>query len=127
MKFKLLLTSLCFVFLLSNQVFASCSMHLTQEQMLAQADLSPLDTLILDLQDVKELIESGDNKTAITILKSALKQVRKVKEFNKETKLTTSKRIKKGIKLLQNNENQEALDLLEIGFDALEEAGFISS
>ena len=94
-------------------------------QVLAQTDLTPLDILILDLQDVQRLIQEGDNQTAIIILKSALGQVRKVSEFDKETKKTTEKRIKKGIKLLKKDKNEEALDLLQTGIDALEEGGLI--
>ena len=93
----------------------------------AQEELSPLQILILDLQDVRDLIEEGDNKTAITILKSSQKLVRKVKEFNSETKNITSKRIKKGISLLKKNENQKALDLIQTAFDELEKAGFLAA
>ena len=95
-------------------------------QTLAQTDLTPLDILILDLQDVKRLTEEGDNKTAIVILKSALGEVRKVKEFSAKTKKITEKRIKKGIKLLKQNKNQEALDLLQAAFNALEGAGLVA-
>lgn len=91
----------------------------------AQSDLSPLDVLILDLQEVKRLIEEGDNKAAIVILKSSLGQVRRVKEFDKSTKKTTEKKIKKGIKLLKKDKNEEALDLLQTAFDALEESGLV--
>ena len=90
---------------------------------LAQTDLTPLNILILDLKDVKNLIKEGDNKTAIIILKSALGEVRKVKEFDKATKKTTEKRIKKGIVLLKQNKNDEALTLLQTGIDALIEGG----
>src|SRR3989338_2457174 len=88
----------------------------------AQGELSPLDILILDLQDVQRLIQEGDNKTAIVILKSALGEVRKVKEFDKQTKKITEKRIKKGIKLLKQNKNEKALDLIQTAFDELQEA-----
>ncbi len=94
-------------------------------KVLAQEELSPLEILILDLQDVKELIQQGENKTAVTILKSAEKEVRKVTEFDKETKSITTKRIKKGIALLKKGKNNEALELIQTGIDALEEAGFI--
>lgn len=90
-----------------------------------QTELTPLDILILDLQDVKRLIEEGNNKTAIVILKSALGNVRKVKEFNKTTKKTTEKRIKQGIKLLKQGKSEEALDLLDTAVAALEEAGLV--
>ena len=96
-----------------------------QGKLNAQEELSPLEILILDLQDVKDLIEEGDNQTAITILKSAQKIVRKVKEFDKETKTITSKRIKKGIVLLKKDEHEKALDLLQTAFDALEEEGLV--
>ena len=123
--------SLCFLFifivsflpLITNQSHKSNS---DKNVAYAQEELSPLDILILDLQDVKRLIEEGDNKTAIVILKSSLGEVRKVKEFDKATKKTTEKRIKKGIQLLKQNKNQEALDLLQTAFDALEESGLIA-
>ena len=94
-----------------------------QTQLSAQTELSPLDILILDLRDVKNLIEEGDNKTAIVILKSAGKEVRKVNEFDAKTKKITSQRIKKGIALLKQNKNDEALELVQTGIDALIEAG----
>lgn len=97
----------------------------TEHNNYAQTDLSPLDILILDLQDVQRLIQEGDNQTAITILKSSLGQVRKVTEFDKATKKNTEKRIKKGIKLLKKDKNEEALDLLQTAFDALEEGGLL--
>lgn len=115
------------VFLSSNNLaaFSECRSTTHSSQTLAQSDLTPLDILIMDLQDVKRLIEEGDNKTAITILKSALGNVRKVSEFDKTTKKITEKRIKKGIKLLKQNKNDEALALLQTAFDELEEAGLI--
>ena len=122
-----LLFCLIFFFSYNNLVtFAKdCKITEINTQTLAQSDLSPLDILILDLQDVQRLIEEGDNKTAITILKSSLGEVRKVKEFDKATKKTTEKRIKKGIKLLKQNKNEEALALIQTGFDELEQAGLI--
>lgn len=95
----------------------------TESYALSQSELSPLDILILDIRDVKNLIEEGNNKLAITILKSANKEVRKVKEFNAKTKKITSQRIKKGIVLLKQGKNDEALDLIQTAIDALVEAG----
>ena len=92
----------------------------------AQGELTPLKIVILDIRDAKQLIEDGDNKTAIVILKSANKEVRKVKEFNANTKKVTAKRIKKGIALLKQNRNDEALALLQTAIDALIEAGLAS-
>ena len=126
---KLFFILLCLILLFSCRNLAIscevCKTTISNTQTLAQSDLSPLNILILDLKDVKRLIEQGDNKTAIVILKSSLGQVRKVKEFNKETKKITEKRIKKGIQLLKKDKNQEALDLLQTAFNALEEAGFV--
>lgn len=118
-----LLISICLTF--NTASFSECRTTPGDAQILTQSDLTPLDILILDLQDVKRLIEEGDNATAITILKSALGNVRKVDEFDKATKKITEKRIKKGIKLLKQNKNEEALDLLQTAFDELEEAGLI--
>ena len=99
---------------LNLQAIAGCtSESSTQTQSSFQSELSPLDILILDLQDVKRLIEEGDNTTAIVILKSAGKEVRKVKEFDKTTKKITEKRIKKGIQLLKQNKSDEALALIQ--------------
>ena len=110
---------------LNLQAMAGCSNESsTQTQSSFQSELSPLDILILDLQDVKRLIEEGDNKTAIIILKSAGKEVRKVKEFDKTTKKITEKRIKKGIQLLKQNKSDEALALIQTGIDELIAAGF---
>ena len=107
----------------NNLSSEACRSGSNETQTLAQTNLTLLDILILDLKDVKNLIKEGDNKTAITILKSSLGEVRKVKEFNKATKKTTEKRIKKGILLLKQNKNDEALALIQTGIDALIEAG----
>lgn len=92
----------------------------------AQGELTPLKILILDIKDAKKLIEEGNNKTAIVILKSADKVSRKVKEFNSKTKKIISQRIKRGIKLLKVNKNDEALVLLQTAIDSLIEAGLAS-
>ena len=117
--------SLILTLSLNSSLLVSAMCGTTSNHSVAQTDLSPLDILILDLQDVQRLIQEGDNVTAIIILKSSLGQVRKVKEFDKSTKKITEKRIKKGIKLLKQDKNEEALGLLQTGFDALEEAGFV--
>ena len=117
--FLLALTCLKFntgVFNSSTLRYTSCAF--------AQTNLSPLNMLIFDIRDVKKLIEEGDNKLAITILKSADKNVRKVKEFSAKTKKITSTRIKKGIALLKQNKNDEALALIQTAIDSLIEAGF---
>ena len=120
--YLLFIFSVSFLPIIANQNHKS---NIDKNAAYAQEKLSPLDVLTLDLKDVKRLIEEGDNKTAIVILKSSLGEVRKVKEFDKATKKTTEKRIKKGIQLLKQNKNQEALDLLQTAFDALEESGLI--
>ena len=126
MKKSLCLFFVLIFFFLSNVTYCDYQSCSKKNAVWAQADgLSPLDVLVLDLKDVKRLIEEGDNKNAIVILKSAQKQLRKVKEFDSKTKKVTEKRIIKGIKLLKQNKNQEALDLLQTGFDALEESGLI--
>ena len=119
MKFLkyLLLFLLCFS--LNTAAFSACKNSHT----LNQTELSPLEILILDIRDAKNLIEEGNNKTAIVILKSANKNVRKVSEFDSKTKKITSKRIKKGIVLLKQNKNDKALALLQTAIDALIEAG----
>lgn len=124
-RFYLLLNLIIFFNFSSLIVISECKATENNIHILAQTDLSPLDILIRDLQDVKRLIEEKDNKTAIVILKSSLGQVRKVKEFDKRTKRITEQRIKKGIQLLLKNKNQKALDLLQTAFDALGEAGLI--
>ena len=96
----------------------------TQAQLSAHhTESSSLNILILDLRDVKNLIQEGDTKTAIALLKSAGKEVRKVTEFNSKTKKTTSKNIKKDIQFLKQNKNDEALALVQAGIDELVEAG----
>lgn len=122
MKFLIcfLLTLICLTF--NTGVFNSSTLRYTSCAF-AQANLSPLNILIFDIRDVKKLIEEGNNKLAITILKSADKNVRKVKEFNAKTKKITSTRIKKGIALLKQNKNDEALALIQTAIDSLIEAG----
>ena len=117
------LFSLYILFAWNNLPSGACKNELIETQILAQTDLTPLDILILDLKDIKRLIQDGDNKTAIIILKSALGEVRKVKEFDKATKKTTEKRIKKGIVLLKQDKNDEALALTQTGINALIEGG----
>lgn len=104
-------------------VFGECGTIMHESQTLSQSELTPLDILILDLQEVKGLIEEGNNKLAITILKSANKEVRKVEEFDSETKKITQKRIKKGIAFLKQGKNDEALELVQLGIDTLIDAG----
>ncbi len=122
MKFLKYLLLLLLCFSLNTAAFSACQ----NSHALNQTELSPLEILILDIRDAKNLIEDGNNKTAIVILKSANKNVRKVSEFDGETKKITSKRIKKGIGLLKQNKNDEALALLQTGIDALIEAGLAS-
>ena len=115
----LIISSLC---INSIKAEENCLGNSTESKVLNQT-LTPLEILIQDLNDVQQLIIDGDNETAIVILKSAKKQVRKVKEISKKARKITSKRIKKGIKLLKKNKNDKALDLLQTAFDALQEAG----
>lgn len=123
-KFVSLVLFLFVIFCFNSSVaFSECRSTTHSSQTLAQTDLTPLDILILDLKDVKRLIEEGDNKTAITILKSSLGEVRKVKEFDKNTKKITEKRIKRGISLLKKNKNDEALAIVQSGIDELISAG----
>lgn len=125
LKLFVLLNVFILMGFLNLQAIAGCtSESSTQTQLSAQTELSPLDILILDLRDVKNLIGQGNNKTAIVILKSAGKEVRKVKEFDAETKKITSKRIKKGLQFLKQNKNDEALALVQTGIDELINAGF---
>ncbi len=119
MKFLKYFLVLLLCFSINVDAFSACQTSHT----LNQSELSPLEILILDIKDVRNLIQQGDNKTAIVILKSAGKEVRKVKEFDTSTKKTTQKRIKAGIKLLKQDRNDEALDLLQTAVDELIEAG----
>lgn len=129
MTFKLftLLIALISVSFFNYQAIAVSNECSTQNNLAFQeTELSPLQILIFDIRDAKNLIEEGDNDTAITILKSASKGVRKVEEFDKNTIKTTLKRIKKGIKLLKQDKNDEALALLQTGIDELIDAGLAS-
>ena len=108
---------------LNMALFSTCQISKASTELASQSTLTPLDILILDIRDVRNLIEEGDNKTATVILKSAGKEARKVKEFDASTKKSVDKRIKTGIKLLKQNKNDEALDLLQTAIDELIEAG----
>ena len=108
---------------LNTALFNTCQISKASTELASQSTLTSLDILILDIRDVTNLIEEGDNKTAIVILKSAGKEARKVKEFDASTKKSVDKRIKIGIKLLKQNKNDEALDLLQTAIDELIEAG----
>lgn len=127
-KFVSLLLFLFMIFCFNDlAAFSECrTTESSSHQTLAQTDLTPLDIFILDLKDVKNLIKEGDNKTAITILKSSLGEVRKVKEFDKNTKKVTEGKIKKGISLLKKNKNDEALAIVQSGIDELVSAGLAS-
>jgi|GEM_PF-3054632 len=128
LKLFVVLNSFILIGFLNLQAMAGCTSEGSpQTQLSLQTELSPLDIVILDLRDVKNLIEEGDNETAISILKSAGKEVRKVKEFDKATKKTTEKRIKKGIALLKQNKNDEALALIQTGINELIAAGLADS
>lgn len=123
-KFVSLLLFLFMIFCFNDlAVFSECGSTTHLSQTLAQSDLTPLDIFILDLKDTRNLIKEGDNKTAITILKSSLGEVRKVKEFDKNTKKITERKIKKGISLLKKNKNDEALAIVQSGIDELIKAG----
>lgn len=123
MIFRIFIVSsaLVLMFFLNYQALAHGNE--AHENLAPQGTLSPLEILIIDIRDAKDLIQQGENESAITILKSATKQVRKVKEFNKKTTKVTLKRIKAGIKLLKQDRNNEALALLQTGIDELIEAG----
>ena len=120
---KSLICSLLVLMCLTFDAPAISECSTTGSETLAQTDLSRLDILILDIRDAKNLIEEGNNEQAIVILRSANKNVRKVKEFNARTKRITSRRIEKGIALLKKDKSDEALALLQTGIDELIEAG----
>ncbi len=76
-------------------------------------ELSPLDTVIQDLEGVFDFIDSGDKKNAIKVLKSAQKMIRKIEEFASDKKNEFSDKIKQEIKLIKSNKNDEALNLID--------------
>ena len=50
---------------LNTALFSTCQMSKASTELASQSTLTPLDILILDIRDVTNLIEEGDNKTAI--------------------------------------------------------------
>lgn len=86
------------------------------------SDLSALEIFTLDMEDVFDLIDNGEKKTALVILKSAQKQIRKIKEFTVDEKNDFSNKIKQIIKLVKKGNNEEALDLVDKILSALDDS-----
>ena len=76
-------------------------------------ELSPLDTFTQDLEDVFDLIDSGEKKAALKILKSAQKLIRKIEELDGGQKSDFTKTVKKIINFVKTGENESALDLVD--------------
>ena len=109
MKFlrNLLLLTLC---ISMNVVsFAAAEVTDTSNQLNQQDEFGPLQIAIADLQDSINLINEGNKKTAITILKSASGQLRKIKELTPRMVKGMGSRLKKAIAAVKKGDNSTAL------------------
>lgn len=98
----------------SHAVLAECGASSSQIHALEQSsELSALEIFTIDLEDAFDLIDSGDKKTALTILKSALKEIRKIKEFSTVDKKNFTKKVNKIIKLVKSGSNDNAMTLID--------------
>ena len=106
---------LCLILFFSSSNLAAISECKTitttgSTQTLSQTeDFGPLQIAILDLQDVINLISEGNKKTAVVILKSAIGQLRKIKELTPRMVKGMGARLKKAIKAVKSGDNSTAL------------------
>jgi hypothetical protein len=94
---ELFAISLCLTMLFNLSAslitFAECSQNHTVAQVGDEEEFGPLQIFTQDLLDVFDLIDEGNKKTALTILKSAKNEIRKIKEFDSLTKKSFSKKV----------------------------------
>ena len=106
---------LCLILFFSSSNLAAISECKTitttgSTQTLSQTeDFGPLQIAILDLQDVINLISEGNKKTAVVILKSAIGQLRKIKELTPRMVKGMGARLKKAIKAVKSGDNSTAI------------------
>lgn len=81
-----------------------------QAQVGSDTEFGPLQIAIQDLTDSINLINEGNKKTAITILKSAKSQLRKIKELTPRMVKGMGARLDKAIKAVKSGKNSTALD-----------------
>lgn len=95
-----------------KNVYAACSSvsTSTSSSLSSQEELSPLQIVIADLQDIVGLINGGDKKTAVKILKSAKNELRSVSEINSRMKKGMGARLQKAINAVKKGDNTTALD-----------------
>ncbi len=113
MKILLNLTSLLLVLslFLANSVSACNSTNTsTQSNLSSQEEFGPLQIVIADLTDSINLINEGNKKTAITILKSAKNELRNVSEITSRMKKGMGQRLQKAINAVKKGDNTTALD-----------------
>lgn len=81
----------------------------TSSQTLAQEEFGPLQMAIADLESIQGLLDNGDKKTAIVILKSAKSQLRKIKELSPRQVKGMGARLNKAIKAVKTGNNASAM------------------
>ena len=72
-------------------------------------EFGPLQIVIQDLQDSINLINEEDKKTALTILKSAIKELREIDELTPMMVKGMGARLKKAIRAVKKGDNAIAL------------------
>jgi hypothetical protein len=78
-------------------------------QLAEQEEFGPLQIAIADLQEVVNLINEGNKKTAIVILKSARGQLRKINELTPRMVKGMTARLNKAISAVKKGDNATAL------------------
>ncbi|MBI2996361.1 MAG: hypothetical protein HYY52_06615 [Candidatus Melainabacteria bacterium] len=87
-----------------------CRASAAVSQALEQTEeFGPLQMAIADLESIQDLLDQGKNKTAITILKSAIGQLRKIKGLTPRQVKGMGARLKKAIKAIKAGNNTSAL------------------
>ena len=109
MKFSKCILSFILCISLNAAVFSVYGAANAPSQLNQQDEFGPLQIAIADLQDSIDLINEGNKKTAVTILKSASGQLRKIKELTPRMVKGMGARLKKAIAAVKKDDNSTAL------------------
>jgi len=106
---------LCLLFFFSSTNLAAISECTTtsttsSNQTLAQTEeFGPLQIAIADLESIQGILDEGNKKLAVTIIKSATGQLRKISQLSKVMVKGMTKRLKKAIAAVKRGDNSTAL------------------
>lgn len=112
---QLIALTFTFVLILTSanlRVNATCSSSSSsdvQAQVGDDTEFGPLQIAIADLESISGLLDDGDKKTAVSIVKSAKGQLRKISQLNKRMVKGMGARLDKAIKAIKKGDNSTAL------------------